>query len=179
MFLYMYHQSFLGTWQIFTHLCKVDCYINSLDMSICNWRGVWLFYSRLRSMAHRDHVVRRRRRRPSVLSSHFSFPFNNFWRDVWISFKFCKTENTGQFDIGNHPPNFGWVMTLFRLSFCCSFPLNNFWRVALISFKLCRTLYQRKIQVKFDIGNHPPNLAELWPFFDLDVFGVLILVSDQ
>ena len=40
---------------------------------------------------HRDHVVSRRRRRPSVLSSHFSFPFNNFWRDVWISFKFCRT----------------------------------------------------------------------------------------
>ena len=32
---------------------------------------------------------------------------------------------------------------------------------ALISFKLCRTLYHYKIQVKFDIGNHLPNLAEL------------------
>ena len=52
-------------------------------------------------------------------------------------------------------------MALFWLWFCCSFLLNNFWRDALISFKLCRTLYHYKIQVKFDIDNHLPNLAEL------------------
>ena len=103
----------------------------------------------------------------------FLFPFNNFWRDVLISFKFCKTlynyKVQVNLDIGNHPPTFGWVMALFRLTFCCSFLLNNFWRDALISFKLCRTLYHCKIQVKFDIGNHPPNfgLAEFWPFFYL------------
>ena len=32
------------------------------------------------------------------------------------------------------------------------------------------------IQVKFDISNHPHNLAELWLFFDLVFVGVLILV---
>ena len=35
----------------------------------------------------------------------------------------------------------------------------NFNISALISFKLCRTLYFCKIQVKFDIGNHPPNFG--------------------
>ena len=56
----------------------------------------------------------------------------------------------------------------FWLSFCCSFPLNNFWRDALISIKLCRTLYQRKIQVKFDIGNHPPNFGWVMALFRLN-----------
>ena len=174
----------------------------------------------------------------SVSSSHCSFPFNNFWRDVLISFKFRTLYHYKiqiKFDIGNHPPYFGWVMALFRLSFCYSFPLNNFWRDALISFKLCRTLYHCKIQVKFDIGNHPPNfgwvmalfrfsfcwcvdfgfrsitfagmhwfywkfaeryiivnyrsnsilviirkmLAQLWPFFQLNFCGALILVSAE
>ena len=49
--------------------------------------------------------------------------------------------------------------------------------VFVVSFKLCRALYQRKIQVKFDIGNQ--SLDELWSFFDLVFVGVLILVSDQ
>ena len=69
-------------------------------------------------------------------SSHFSFPFKNVWRNVWISIKFCRTlyhyKIQVKFDIGNHPPNFGWVMALYRLSFCCSFPLSNFWRDAFI-----------------------------------------------
>ena len=101
-----------------------------------------------------------------------SFPLNNFWRDALISFKLCRTlydwKVQVKFDIGNHPPNFGWVMALFRLNFCCSFPLNNFWRDALISFKLCRTLYHCKIQVKFDIGNHPPNFGWVMALFRLN-----------
>ena len=58
-------------------------------------------------------------------------------------------------------------MTLFRLNFCCSFPLNNFWRDALISFRCCRNLYYCKIQVKFDIGNHPPNFSWVMALFQL------------
>ena len=136
------------------------CLIYEIQLYFCVACVAW--------QTHRDHVVRphrRRRRRPtsSSSSSHFSFPFNNFWRDVMISFKFCRTlyhyKIQVKFDIGNHPPNFGWVMALFRLSFCCSFPPNNFWRDAFISFKLCRTLYYCKIQVKFDIGNHAPNFG--------------------
>ena len=104
-------------------------------------------------------------------SSYFSFPFNNFWRDVLISFKFCRTlyhyKIQVKFDIGNHPPNFVWVMALFWLSFCCSFPLNNFWMDALISLKLCRALYHCKIQVKFNIGNHPPNFGWVMALFRL------------
>ena len=87
-----------------------------------------------------------------------SFPLSNFWRDALISFKLCWTlyyyKIQVKFDIGNHLPNFGWVMAPFWLSFCCWFPLNNFWRDALISFTPCRTLYHCKIQVMFDIGNH-------------------------
>ena len=52
-----------------------------------------------------------------------SFPLNNFWRDALISFKLCRTlyhcKIQVKFDIGNQSPNFGWVMALFRLSFCC------------------------------------------------------------
>ena len=79
--------------------------------------------------------------------------------------KFCKIQV--KFDIGSHPPNFGRVMALFRLTFCCSFPLNNFWRDVAIPLKLCRTLYQRKIQVKFDIGNHPQNFSWVMALFQL------------
>ena len=133
---------------------------------------------------HRDHAVRpRHQRQQHRCRRHTSFPFSNFWRDVWISFKFCRTlyhyKIQVMFNFGNHPPNFGWVMALFRLSFCCSFPLNNFWRDALISFKLCRTLYQHKIQVRFNIGNHLPNFGIVMAIFDLVFVGVLILVSDQ
>ena len=102
-------------------------------------------------------------------SSHFWFPFSNFWRDVLISFKFYRIlyhyKIQVKFDIGNHPPNFGCVMALFWLSFCCWFQLSNFWRDALISFKLCRTLYHCKIQVMFDIGNHTPNFGWVMALF--------------
>ena len=101
------------------------------------------------------------------LSFWCSFPFSNFWRDVLISFKFCRTlyhyKIQVRFYIGNHLPNFGWAMALFRLSFCCLFPLNNFWRDALISFKL----YHCKIQVKFDIGNRTPNFGWVMALFGL------------
>ena len=57
------------------------------------------------------------------LSFCCSFPLNNFWGDVLISFKLCRTlyhcKIQVKFDIGTHLPNFGWVMALFRLSFCC------------------------------------------------------------
>ena len=48
---------------------------------------------------------------------------------------------------------------------------------ALISFKLCRTLYHCKIQVQFNIGNHLPILAELWPFFDFVFVVCVCLIS--
>ena len=100
-----------------------------------------------------------------------SFPLSNFWRDALISFRLCKTlyhcKIQVKFNIGNHLPNFGWVMALFRLSFCCLFLLNNLWRDALISFKLCRPLCHSKIQVKFDIGNHLPNFSWVMALFRL------------
>ena len=39
------------------------------------------------------------------------------------------------------------------------FPLNNFCRDTLILLKLCRRVYHCKIQVKFDICNHPQNFG--------------------
>ena len=35
------------------------------------------------------------------------------------------------------------------------------------TFRFCRTLYHYKIQVKFDIGNHPPNFGWVMALFDL------------
>ena len=46
-------------------------------------------------------------------------------------------------------------------------PINNFCRDALILLKVCRRIDHCKVQVKFNISNHPQNLAELWSFWDL------------
>ena len=97
-----------------------------LDLHFCVACVAW--------QTHRDHVCPHRRRpassslvassssASSVSSSHFSFPFNNFWRNVLISFKFCRTlyhyKIQVKSDIGNHSSNVDWVMALFRLSFC-------------------------------------------------------------
>ena len=40
-----------------------------------------------------------------------------------------------------------------------------FLKDALIVFKICRNLNHCIMQIKFDIGNHPQNLAELCPIF--------------
>ena len=106
----------------------------------------------------------------SVSSLHFSFPFNNFWRDVLISFKFCRTlyhyKIQIKFDI------LVIIRQILALNFCCSFPLNNFWRDALISLTLCRILYQCKTQVKFDIDidNHPPNFGGVMVLYRLSFY---------
>ena len=119
----------------------------------------------------------------AAASSHFSFPFNNFWKDILIAFKFCRTlyhyKIQVKFNIGNHPPNFGWVMALFRLCVCCLFLLSNFWRDAWIHSnfpELYITIKYRSSSILVIISQ---ILAELWPFFNLVFVGVLILVSDQ
>ena len=58
-----------------------------------------------------------------------------------------------------------WHFAIFIFLSCvASFPLSNFLRDALISFKVYKSLYHCKIQVKFDIGNHPPNFGCCGPF---------------
>ena len=42
--------------------------------------------------------------------------------------------------------------------------------------KVCRRIYHCKIQVKFNIGDHPQILAKLLPFLDLVFDVVLTLV---
>ena len=108
-----------------------------------------------------------------------------FRRDALISFKLCRTlyqckiHVQVKFDIGNHLPNFGWVMALFRLTFCWFVDLGFhsitfagmhwfYWKFdALILLKVCRRIYHCKIQVKFDIGNHPQNFGQVMALFRL------------
>ena len=85
----------------------------------------------------------------------------------------CKIQV--KFDISNHPQNFGQVMALFRqfLLVCrYLFPINNFCRDALIFLKVCRKIYYCKLQVKFDIGNHPQNLGQVMALFRLSPLGI-------
>ena len=99
-----------------------------------------------------------------------SFLLNTFWRDALISFRLCRTwyhcKIQVKFDIGSHPPSFGWVMALFRLSFCWCVVINNFWRDALILLlEVCRRIYHCKIQDKFD--NHLQNFGWVIALFRL------------
>ena len=72
---------------------------------------------------------------------------------------------------GNHLPNCGWVIGLFRLSFCwcvdIGFRSRTFCSDALILLKVCRRIYHRKIQVKFDINNHPQTFGRVMALFRL------------
>ena len=107
------------------------------------------------------------------------FPINNFWRDVLILLKVCRRiyhcKIQVKFDISNHLQNFGRVMALLWLSFCWCVvfvgmlilvSINNFCRDALILLKVCR-IYHCKIQVKFDISNHPQNFGWVMALFRL------------
>ena len=45
--------------------------------------------------------------------------------------------------------------------------INNFCRDALILLKVCRRIYHCKVQVSFDIGNHPQNFEQVMALFRL------------
>ena len=109
------------------------------------------------------------------------FPLNNFCRDALMKvcrrIYHCKIQV--KFDIGNHPENFGQVMALFRLSFCCwgkikgkdivsPQKLLKGCRDALISFEVCRMVYHYSTEAKFDFGNHPKNLGRIIALYLLD-----------
>ena len=55
----------------------------------------------------------------------------------------------------------------FDLVFVGVFPINNLCRDALILLKVCRRIYHCKIQVKFDISNHPQNFVWVMALFRL------------
>ena len=103
------------------------------------------------------------------------------WRDALISFKVCRSlyhcKLQFKFDIGNHLPNFGWVMALFRLSFYC--------RVKILVSIQCSEgmhLFQKfadgyiivKSRSSLMLVTIRKILAEFWPFFDL-VFSFFLL----
>ena len=58
-----------------------------------------------------------------LLMCWYWFPYSNFCRDELILLKVCRRiyhcKIQNKFDIGNHLQNFGQVMALLRLSFCC------------------------------------------------------------
>ena len=110
-------------------------------------------------------------------------PFNNFWRDVLISFKFCRTlyhyKIQVRFNIGNHLPNFGLVMALFDLVFVVRFCSITFEGLHWFHSNFAELHITVKYKSSLILVIICQILAELWPFFDLDVVGMLILVSDQ
>ena len=71
-----------------------------------------------------------------------------------------------KFDICNHPQNFGRVIALFRLSFCCCIGFCSI-TFARISLEVCRRIYHCKIQVKFNIGIHPQKFGHVMALFRL------------
>ena len=83
-----------------------------------------------------------------------------------------------KFDIDNHPPNFGWVMALFRLSF--------FVRFRSITFERMHWFHSNFAELYITVKYRPSSilviicqiLAELQPFFHLVFVSVLISVSD-
>ena len=127
---------------------------------------------------HKDHIVRprclrrrcrrqRRRRRRRRHTFHFRstileemYGFHSNFAELYISI-----QNRSSSILVLIRQIFAELWPFFWLSFCGSFPLNNFCRDALISFKLCRTLYQHKIQVTFNIGNHPPTIDWVMTLF--------------
>ena len=105
----------------------------------------------------------------------FSFLLNNFWRDALISFNLCRTlyqcKIQVKVDFCNHPPNFGWVMTLFQLSFCCCVDIG----FGSITFAGMHWFYWKFTEGYIIVKYRSSSilviirkiLAKLWPFFDL------------
>ena len=65
--------------------------------------------------------------------------------------------------ISKHRSSSIWVTIHFVYKNWC--PLNNFWKTASIRFIFGMLIYNIKTQVKFDLGNNPLILTELWAFF--------------
>ena len=115
------------------------------------------------------------------------FPINNFCRDALILLKVCRRiyhyKIQVKFDISNYLQNFGWVMALFRLSFCwCvdfGFGSITFAGMHWFYWKFAEGYIIVKYRSSLILVIICKILTELWPFFDLVFVGVLILVSDQ
>ena len=104
-----------------------------------------------------------------------SFLLSNFWRDALIQFRLCRTlyhcKIQVRFNIGNHLPKFGWVMTLFWLSFCwcvdIGFRSITFARLHWLYWKFAEgyiIVKYRSISILVIIHK---SLGKLWPFIYL------------
>ena len=93
----------------------------------------------------------------------------------------CKIQV--KFDIGNHMPNFGSVMALFRLGFCwcvdIGFRSITFAEMHWFYWKFAEGYINVKYRSRSILVIICKILAELWSFFYLVFVGVLILVSTQ
>ena len=104
------------------------------------------------------------------------FPINNFCRGALISLKVCRRiyhcKIQVNFDISNHPQNFGRVMALFQHSFCCCVDIgfHSITFAGMHCFFLKFAEGYIIIQVEFDIGNHPQNRGQVMAFFDIIAF---------
>ena len=101
--------------------------------------------------------------------------FHSNFAKLYISLKYRS------FDIGNHQPNFGWVMARFRLSFCWCVDIG-FWSITFAGmhwfyWKFAEGYIIVMYRSSLILVIIRKVLAELWPFFDLLFVGVLILVS--
>ena len=108
----------------------------------------------------------------------YLFPINNFCRGALILLKarrriyHCKIQV--KFDISNHPQNFGWVIALFRLSFCycvdIGFHSITFAGMHWFYWKLAEGYIIVKYKSSSILVIILKILGKLWPFFDLVTF---------
>ena len=102
------------------------------------------------------------------------FPINNFCRDSLILVKVCwrmyHFKIQVKFDMRNHPQNFGWVMALFRFSFCwcvdigfCSITFAGMHR---FYWKFAKGYIIIKYWSSSILVIIRKILAKFWPFFD-------------
>ena len=118
---------------------------------------------------HRDHVVRpRRRRRRCCRCRRHTFRFRSitFEGMHWLHWNFAELYITVKY-IGNHPPNFGWVMAPFRLRFCWCVDIG----FRSITFAGMHWFHWKFAEgytiVKYRSHTKLVNFGKLWSFFDL------------
>ena len=136
---------------------------------------------------HRGHVVRlccRWWQRRRCCRHTFQFHSITFEGIYGFKFKFCRTlyhyKIQVNFDIGNHPPNFGWVSPFFNLVFVVRFCSITFEEMHWFHANFAELYINVKYRSGLVLIIIHQILAELWPFFDFKFFvGVLILVSNQ
>ena len=103
------------------------------------------------------------------------FPINNLCRDALILLKVCRRiyhcKIQVKFNISNYLQNFGWVMVLFRLSFCLcvdtGFHSIIFAEMYWFYWKFADGYIIVKYRSSSILVIIRKILTELWPFFQL------------